>query len=462
MRLSTWCTALLCVLGEYALAGSVLSTCAEAQDAGLVTLRGVTFDSLTGKPLATATVRIIGRAEVTVSDSKGRFKVDSLPTGPLLLVMEHERLDSIGLNEIVARVTVSSKQRDVQISIPSFNTLWRAACGTARVPGDSGFMYGAIRNPDHEEGVPNAHVAVSWIDVRLGDAKKLRQTRYTLDTRTDSTGSYAACGVPIDVPLQMVARADSASEISVELPARNSRVLRRDILLGAAVTSTTTDSVAGSVIGGTGVVRGKVTNMTGQPVENVRVGIDGVELARTNSEGEFIARGIRAGTRTVAFVSIGSEPVMRIVDVPVDGIATASVSMERATVLENIVVRGARATRLVRDFEARKRSGFGSIKDSTELSRYPSLESALRMSRGVTIDSRSHSIYLPTSKGQLCTPTIFLDKVRVDQELLLSVFPSDLAWTEVYPRWYDVPMEFQIGGTCGVVAIFTKWAIERR
>lgn len=463
MRLSARCVATVCGMAACALSESVLAPRARAQDAvGLVTLRGVTFDSLSGRPLAAATVRITGRPGVTVSDTKGRFKLDSLPAGTYLLIMEHERLDSIGLNEIVARATVSPKQRDVQLSIPSFRTLWRAACGTAAVPSDSGIMYGAIRSPNLEEGVPNARVAISWIDVRLGNAKKLKQTRFTLDTQTDSTGSYVACGVPIDVPLQMVARTDSASEVSVELPSRNSRVLRRDLMLGLAQTASASDSAAGAAVGGTGVVRGKVTNVTGEPLANVRVGIDGAELTRTNSAGEYTANSVRAGTRTVAFVSIGSEPVMRIVDVPVDGIATASATMDRVTVLENIVVRGARATLMIREFEARKRSGFGSIKDSTELARYPSLESALRMSRGVTIDSRTHSIYLPSARGQFCTPVIFLDKVRVDKDQLLSVFPSDLAWTEVYPRWYDVPMEFQTLGTCGVVAIFTKWAIERR
>ncbi|MEO7361170.1 MAG: carboxypeptidase-like regulatory domain-containing protein [Gemmatimonadaceae bacterium] len=290
--------------------------------------------------------------------------------------------------------------------------------------------------------------------------KKLKQTRFTLNTETDTSGSYVACGTPVHVPLQVTAGLDSTSQIIVDLHAQNSLVLRRDIMLGLPEEAASEDSSgANTARGGTGVVRGKVLSVTGEPMENVRIGIDGVELTRTNKLGDFVANGVHAGTRTVAFVSIGSEPVTKLVDVPLDGIVTTSASMARVTVMEAFVVRGQRVARTIRDFEERKRTGFGSIKDSTELTRYPSLESALRMSRGVTIDSRIHAVYLP-ARGNLCAPMIFLDKRRAESDDLLSLFINDIAWIEVYPRWYDVPFEFQMGPGCGAVVIFTTYAIS--
>ena len=458
MRRLTVALVLLCTLHEL----SVTSRGDAQITTGTTTLRGVTFDSLSGKPLSTATVRIIGRAGAAISDSKGRFRFDSLAAGSYMLVMEHPRVDSIGLNEIIARTTVPDNRREVQMSvaIPSFETLWSGACRIPSTPFDQGILYGAIREPSSQGGVDGARVAVSWIEIGVDAAKKLKQTRFTLNTETDSTGSYIACGVPVDVPLQVTAGVDSASQITVDLPSQNLRVLRRDILIGLSASAlAAAPSGADSTRGGTGVVRGTVLSVTGEPMENVRIGVDGVELTRTNSAGEFIANGVRAGTRLVAFVSIGSEPVTKLVDVVVDQVATTSATMARVTLMDAFVVRGRRVAQTVKDFEKRKLQGFGSIKDSTELDRYPTLESALRISRGVTIDSRTHEVYLP-DRGSLCAAMLFLDWRRVDTEQLLPLFIKDIAWIEVYPRWYDVPFEFSQGKGCGAVVIFTKYAIS--
>lgn len=453
MRLLTWCIAVLGALVQLMYVQSL-----EAQNAA-ASLVGTAYDSVSGKPLSGATVRIIGRAGLAVSDKKGKFHFDSLLPGKYSLVMEHAKLDSMGLAEVVVvtELAENRKEAKVTMSIPSFGTMWKRACGSAEVPVDRGLMHGAIRSPVGEQGVFGARVAISWTDVSVGAAKKLKQTKFTLETETDTTGVYVACGIPVDVPLQIVAGLDSASQIVIDLQSQNSRVLRRDVMLGAPDASSAADSAAAGVSGGTGTVRGKVVNVTGAPMANVRIGVDGVEITRTNSLGEFVANNVRAGTRTVAFVSIGSEPVTKLVDVPVEGVVTTSASMTRATVLDEFVVRGQRVARLVRDYEERKRAGFGSFKDSTEIMRYPSLESALRMSRGVKIDSRTHAIYLP-SLGGYCLAHLFIDRRRADQDELLMRFPVDIAWIEVYPRWYDVPIDFQ-PATCGTVVVFTKYAV---
>ncbi|MEP6765345.1 MAG: carboxypeptidase-like regulatory domain-containing protein, partial [Gemmatimonadaceae bacterium] len=90
------------------------------------------FDSLHSVPLAGATVRIMGRSSVSVSDARGRFKFDSVAPGAYQLVLEHAELDSIGLTELATRVVVDGQQRDVTIAIPSFATLWQRTCGTGR------------------------------------------------------------------------------------------------------------------------------------------------------------------------------------------------------------------------------------------------------------------------------------------------------------------------------------------
>ncbi|MEO7361171.1 MAG: hypothetical protein ABI120_12640, partial [Gemmatimonadaceae bacterium] len=59
--------------------------------------------------------------------------------------------------------TVPATRREVNVSIavPSFATMRTRACGTANVPDAKGIMYGAIRNPDGQQGVYGARVAIS-------------------------------------------------------------------------------------------------------------------------------------------------------------------------------------------------------------------------------------------------------------------------------------------------------------
>lgn len=106
----------------------------------LLTLRGSTFDSLTGRPLAAATVRIAGRIDTQVSDAQGLFKFDSIPAGAYLLIMEHPRLDSLGLPEVATRISISRERQDATVAVPSFATLWRGVCGARKAPTDSGLV----------------------------------------------------------------------------------------------------------------------------------------------------------------------------------------------------------------------------------------------------------------------------------------------------------------------------------
>jgi hypothetical protein len=50
-----------------------------------------------------------------------------------------------------------------------------------------------------------------------------------------------------------------------------------------------------------------------------------------------------------------------------------------------------------------------------------------------------------------------------DFSALNSLPPNRVLSVEVYPRAFDVPAEYQLGGVryrCGLVAIWTKWAFR--
>src|SRR5262249_22946364 len=89
-------------------------------------MRGTVFDSLRGRPLANAFVTVAGVNGASATDSKGRFRFDSVPPGVYTVTAQHPVLDSIGLSGLAARATVEAGGSDVQLAVPSFETLWRS------------------------------------------------------------------------------------------------------------------------------------------------------------------------------------------------------------------------------------------------------------------------------------------------------------------------------------------------
>lgn len=134
-------------------------------------LRGVAFDSLRKAPIDGALISIAGTPLSTFSDSLGRFRFDLAP-GRYVLSLLHASLDSIGLSGVSATVVLRSSADSIVLAIPSFGTLWRAACGKSTVPSDSGFILGTVQHADRREPVRNATVSVTWVDFGVVMKKK--------------------------------------------------------------------------------------------------------------------------------------------------------------------------------------------------------------------------------------------------------------------------------------------------
>ena len=70
-----------------------------------VHVRGVTFDSLSGRPIPVAFVTLGSKS--TMTDSIGRFEFDSIAPGTYRVTMQHDMLDSLGLGGVATSVVVS-------------------------------------------------------------------------------------------------------------------------------------------------------------------------------------------------------------------------------------------------------------------------------------------------------------------------------------------------------------------
>jgi hypothetical protein len=324
-----------------------------------VAVRGLAYDSLQGSPLRGAVITIAGTSLNTRTDDRGRFRFDAVARGTHLFAAQHATLDSLGFSAISSRAHVTDGTGEVRISVPSFATLWRAACGATRPPKDSGFVYGTVRNVADQAPAPNADVELTWLDVTVSREKRISETRWRGQSRTDSTGSYGVCGVPANVGLRVSASTDAAASGLVDLIGAGRRVQRRDLLIGP---------VSDSRASARGTVAGMVTDSAGVPIADARVIADGVPEVRTGTNGRFAARNVPVGTRQVEVLAIGMVPAISIVDVFPHDTVTILASMRRVNTLDVIrVTARPEVFRVIREFEERRRSGFGHARDSTDI-----------------------------------------------------------------------------------------------
>ena len=446
------CVALVSLLALLSAGGRV-----GAQPASAV-VSGVAFDSVTRTPLAGAVITIVGTARSTGADVRGRFQFDSVPPGTHTIAAQHAALDSLGFSGVSARVTVTDGRAEVRLGSPSFATLWRTVCGNTRPPKDSGFVYGTVRDAMTAAPTPNATVDITWLNLEVTKAKRVTEARWRGRSVTNEGGDFAICGIPVDIGLRILATTDSAASGLIDLPPRGARVQRRDLLIGVA----TDDSAASP----RGTIVGVVTDSSGGAVADARVIADGVPELRSDSAGRFTVRGVPVGSRQVEVLAIGRSPVVTVVDVMPGDTASVLATMRRVTTLDVVKVTASPAVRrLVRDFDERRRNGFGYVRDSTAVGAHGTLFSALYSFPSVepkrTGSGTNFVILLPGMMGGKCLANLIIDGRRSDYDDLQFLRPADVAALEVYPRRMSAPMQFIRNDDCGVVVIWTKWAFDR-
>jgi hypothetical protein len=364
-----------------AVLASLISAFASARGQG-TTVRGVAFDSLRSAPLEGAFIRMTGArgpARTATSDARGDFSFDSVPPGAFTFSMLHAALDSLGFSGISTRVTVGGSPDAtpfVTLAVPSFASLWHAACGGGPVPHDTGFVFGTVRDAERGTTLSGATVLVRWISIGVDSAAKrgakpsVTEQAWGGEVRSDSAGGYTLCGVPSDATLRLFARKDSSSSGLLELlPRVGARVERRDLSLGPAIDSS---------LAKRGVVSGLVRDADGRPVTEARVITSGAEEVRTGVDGRFVLARVPIGTREIDVLAIGAQPVATAADVTMRDTAFVSVELRKIVELPAVVVTARTARqRMLAEFEERKALGIGHFLDSTRIAPFFNLQNAI-------------------------------------------------------------------------------------
>jgi len=132
--------------------------------------------------------------------------------------------------------------------------------------------------------------------------------------------------------------------------------------------------------------------------------------------------------------------------------------------LQAIQVVAARRSRVMQEFEERRRLGAGDVLTVENLARAASVRAALISIPSVTVvgsPATGYRIYLPSpSLGErgLCVAALYIDGLRAEYDELQAFRAQDLVGIEVYVRASTVPARFQpFEGGCGVVLVWTKY-----
>ena len=151
---------------------------------------------------------------------------------------------------------------------------------------------------------------------------------------------------------------------------------------------------------------------------------------------------------------------------------TSHVDM-RAVSLPGVNITGRQNVSLLQlDFEQRKREGFGTFKDSTEIVRHTSIRSIFQGIPSLVItgiDERSFGLFTPGQSMSTnnpaggCPANVYIDGKPSDLGVLISLSKEQIAAIEVYIRQEFAPAQYLVlTNNCGVVLVWTKLEFTRR
>ena len=439
------------------------------QQQGRGSVSGVVFDSLSRAPLEGAHVWIAGTTISAATDAGGRFRLDSVQAGSVVIAFEHEALDSIGLSNNARRITVlANRMNIVELAVPSQNTLRRAVCATAARAGaptsDSGVVFGTVREVESGVRLAGARVVVQWTTAtRLPDGN-IQVGRPVLTSRTDSIGNYYTCGVPTQYVVTVLGQAGRFSSGATELLLGQRGIARRD--LDISRDSTQRQDTTGRR-SGRAVLIGTVTDDRGQPRPSARASIDDAAAgeAFSNEDGKFTLNNLPAGSQMLMVRMIGYSAVRLPVLLKNDDTVRVAVSMRSLTVLDSltITVRSQWSQNQLSDLAMRQRMGLGYFLPGEQVKTRPDMRSVFQGLPALTVENVGASAFnyrLQTLvNGSPCPVNLWVDGFRTDPGAMQSYRPDQIIMVEWYPRGNQAPLQYLPAGgsTCGVMLVWTRF-----
>ena len=447
-------------------------------------LQGVAIDSIHGTPLVNAMIQLSGTDRVGITDSLGRFLVDSITPGSYKVDVDHAVLDTLGIMLSTAPMQfVANEVTRVVIAIPSQEFLAGRFCTPARRALGPGVLAGRVREPDSDVAAVGARVSLVWYDpdppAVAGVPVKIKKAPRVREATVGEDGTYRLCGLPEKYEGKLQAqRKDGGTTAEVAITQEDGLLALRSMSVAPLPVAAGTDSAgkkATTVAKGAARVLGRVVNNRGVPVENARVTLNGTGAsALTRANGEFVLDSLPAGTQAITVRHLGYAPTEVAVELSSRTPARVNVEMgPYVPVLETREVVSRQEQGLERvGWTTRKRgasSGYFIGPEQIEARRATQFTDLLTTTPGIRVQGTMGrmSISATRTAGRAGCVNIYVDGSRWQQleagDLDSFVRAQDVAAIEVYPGGGSMPVEFQsTGGDCAAVVVWTKLNVNRK
>ena len=447
-------------------------------------LQGVAVDSIHGTPLVNAVIQLSGTDRLAVTDSLGRFLVDSVKPGSYKVEVDHAILDTLGILLSTAPMEFAANEvTRVLIAVPSQEFLAARFCPPARRALGPGVLVGRVREPDSEVAAVGARVSLVWYDpdppmlsrlqTKVAKAPRVREATVGED------GTYRLCGLPEKFEGKLQAqRKDGGTTAEVVISQEGGVLALRSMSVAPLAVAAGTDSAGkpvARVAKGSARLLGRVVNKQGAPVENARVTLNGTGAATlTRANGEFALDSLPAGTQAITVRHLGYAPTEVTVELSSRAPARANVQMgpfvpELAPM--EVVSRLEQGLDRV-GWTSRKRgasSGYFISPEQIEARKATQFTDLLTTTPGIRVQGSMGRMFITATRtaGRAGCVNVFVDGSRWQQleagDLDSFVRPQDIAAIEVYPGGGSMPVEFQSsGGDCAAVVVWTKLNVNRR
>ena len=455
-------------------------TPAPASPAGVASVRGIVTDSLHEIPLRGALVRVENTTRESVTDSLGRYRIDSVSAGQHRLLVIHPLLDTLGISLVTQPMSFAAgDDKEIFLSVPGNETLVSLLCTAARRALGPAALVGFVRDADTEAAAQGAKVSLLWYE---SDPLGFKKTPRVREQQIGADGRYRICGLPetMNGKLQVFRGGVQTGEVPVELGgASGSNLLAmRSMSISSTsqvVASASTDTGAKTtIVRGRSRVTGKILNKYGQPIVGARVELQNTGAAtKTRANGDFTLDSLPSGTQTLEIRQLGFAPTEVAVELSAANPQNVTVKMtDYVPVLSEMRVTANREHGLSDvGFADRKKSGMGYYLDADQLKTRQTVQFSdmLRTVPGVRVQPGGNGTNVITSSRNPtggCV-TFYVDGAPWQQmtpgDLDTYVRPEEVAALEVY-NGSTTPAQFQQPGLtgCTTVVIWTERRINRK
>ena len=443
-------------------------------------LQGVAMDSVHSEPLVGAVIQVEGTARMALTDSLGRFLVDSIAPGSYRVMVDHPMLDTLGIALVTPPMEISANMvTQAVIAVPSAEFLVGLFCTPARRALGPGALVGRVREPDSDVAAEGARVSFVWYDPDPpGLPSGLRITKKAPRVReatVSADGTYRLCGLPEKYEGKLQAqRKDGGETAEVTVTQELGTLALRSMSVAALPKMAANDTGRPSLPRGTARVTGKVVNRSGAPVANARIGLMGSSAATlTKANGEFTLDSLPAGTQALVVRQLGYSPT----EVPVElsSRAPARVTVRLGVMVPQlspveVVSRREQGLQKVGFLDRKRTSAGGYFITPEQLEQRKPLKftDVLRTTPGIRVQESNGQAMITSTRsaqGNGCV-TVYVDGAPWQQldpgDLDTFVQPNEVAAIEVY-NGVSVPAQFTTPGqSCTAVVVWTKTRVDSR